>query len=111
MNAAAARRPAPALRLVSDASDEGQDTVNELEQALTARYRFTARERDVLGGLVGGVNDEAIARALGLRITTVHKLMHGVFGRTGTEDRQGLIKLGFRLAARRRIFAPSLMAA
>lgn len=109
----AAPRTAPALQLVPAASvsEEGQETIRELEQALCGSFRLSARERQVLRGLVSGASDEAIARALGLRISAAHKHMHRVFARTQTADRGALLKLGFRLAARRRIFTPSRMAA
>ena len=110
----AAPRTAPSLQLVpaaSSVSEEGEETVRELELALCDKFRLSALERQVLRGLVSGASDEAIARGLGLRISAAHKHMHRVFARTNTADRGALIKLGFRLAARRRIFAPSLMAA
>ena len=108
----ASHRNARALRFLGiDASTESQETVNELEQALVGGYRFNDGEREVVRGLVAGASDELIARSLGMRITAVHKLMHRVFAKTRTEGRQALLKLAFRLAARRRIFAPALAAA
>lgn len=103
-----------AIRLTSTRSEgsrEGQEMVRELEKALARTYRFTRSERLILRELVAGASVESIARGLELRTTSIHKHMHRIFAKTRTEGRQALLKLGMRLAARRRIFAPCLLAA
>ena len=90
---------------------EGQAMVRELAKALMRRFRFTRRERTILRQLVAGQSVDRIARQLDIRVTSVHKHMHRIFAKTGTEGRQPLIKLGMRLAAHRRIVGSMRLAA
>ena len=89
--------------LTTETRNEGQQMVRELDSALARSFRFTRPERVILRQLVAGESVERIARQLQLRVTSVHKHMHRIFAKTGTEGRQPLIKLAFRLAAHRRI--------
>ncbi|HLT36791.1 MAG TPA: LuxR C-terminal-related transcriptional regulator [Enhygromyxa sp.] len=77
-----------------------------LLDALVRSHRFSARERAILGHVLLGRSSGAIARALRLRETTVHKHMHAIFARTGVADRRRLFDLALRLAATQTIVAP-----
>jgi DNA-binding NarL/FixJ family response regulator len=77
-----------------------------LLDALVRSYRFSARERAILGHMLLGRHAGAIARTLRLRETTVHKHMHAIFARTKTDDRRRLFDLALRLAAQQTIVAP-----
>jgi DNA-binding NarL/FixJ family response regulator len=77
-----------------------------LFDALVQTYRFSVRERAVLRHVLLGRSSAVIARRLGLRETTIHKLMHSIFARTSTDGRQRLHDLALRLAAQRSIVQP-----
>lgn len=93
------------------APDEQVLRTNELVvlllDALIRTYRFSARERAILGHLLLGRHSQAIARALRLRESTVHKHMHAIFARTKTPDRRRLFDLALRLAAQQTVVAPA----
>ena len=109
MNVAERSRPVmPLSRPNHDTSREGLQTMRELDDALTRSFRFTRPERRILSRLIAGESVEAIARARQIRVTSVHKHMHRIFAKTNTNGRQPLLKLAFRLAARRRIMGPAL---
>jgi DNA-binding NarL/FixJ family response regulator len=110
---AAAPRPLPRVDSQSN-QDEHVLRTNELVallfDALVRTHRFSAREREVLQQVLLGRNSGVIARRLGLRETTVHKHMHSIFARTGTDERRRLYDLALRLAAQRSILQPRRLA-
>jgi DNA-binding CsgD family transcriptional regulator len=107
---APSRRP-PAARV--DREEQAVRT-NELVvlllDALVRTFRFSDRERAVLGHVLCNRSSLVIARLMGIRETTVHKLMHSIFARTATEDRRRLFDLALRLAAQQCIVAPRRLA-
>lgn len=107
---AAAPRPAPLLTSAAPEQDEHVVRTSELVvlllDALVRSYRFSARERAILGHMLLGRHSGAIARALRIRETTVHKHMHAIFARTKTDGRRRLFDLALRLAAQHTIAAP-----
>jgi DNA-binding CsgD family transcriptional regulator len=110
MNAAAALRlparsvsapvSAPARPLDAARCVRAVDLLAPLVDALATRFALSPVETSVLGLVLAGRNCERIAARLGLRETTVHKHLHRVCAKTGTESRQELFDLGLRLAAR-----------
>lgn len=110
---ALAPRSLPRAVAPIDTNQNGQEDVVRtgelvvlLLDALVRTYRFSARERAILGHLLLGRHSGAIARALRIRETTVHKHMHAIFARTRTDDRRRLFDLALRLAAQHTIVAP-----
>lgn len=77
-----------------------------LFDALVHSYRFSVRERAILRHVLLGRSSAAIARRLGLRESTIHKHMHSIFARTGTDGRQRLHDLALRLAAQLSVAQP-----
>jgi DNA-binding NarL/FixJ family response regulator len=114
MNATArALAPAPRPQPQVD-QDEQLLRTNELIvllfDALVRSHRFSARERAVLRHVLLGRSSAVIAQRLGLRETTVHKHMHSIFARTGTDGRRRLYDLALRLAAQRSLVPPLRLA-
>lgn len=64
--------------------------LGERDQALLYHYLF-------------GRTAEATGQRLGIRETTVHKHLHRIYSKTGTETRRELLELGLRLAKQHQI--------
>lgn len=82
------------------------ELIEQIVDALMAGFAFNEYEEQVVHHMLFGRSCHAIGDRLGIRETTVHKHMHRVFAKTGTQDRRGLYDLALRLAAVRSI-APS----
>jgi DNA-binding NarL/FixJ family response regulator len=65
----------------------------DLSAAIGRRYKLTAREQDLLDGVVRGWTNEEIARELDVRRATVKWHMHNVFAKTSTGSREQLLRL------------------
>lgn len=65
----------------------------EVEQARPQLSVLTAREREVVEYLVGGVTDHEIARSLGISQRTVHKHLERIYRKLGLSNRTSLIAL------------------
>jgi DNA-binding NarL/FixJ family response regulator len=57
------------------------------ESELRPMPRLTARERDLVRGVVGGLSNAQIAKQLGLREQTVRNRMSVVFQKVGVSNR------------------------
>lgn len=79
------------------------ELIEQIVDALMASFAFNEYEEQVVHHMLFGRSCHAIGDRLGIRETTVHKHMHRVFAKTGTQDRRGLYDLGLRLAAVRSI--------
>jgi DNA-binding CsgD family transcriptional regulator len=84
------------------ALDEG-DAPSRLEWAvahLSARHGLTERERDVLAGVLAGLDNDALARSLEISRSTVKWHLHNVFAKTSTQNREALLRAALQLGGR-----------
>jgi DNA-binding NarL/FixJ family response regulator len=58
---------------------------------------LTAREREVLETLAGGLSNRAIASRLGITEHTVKFHLSAIFGKLGAENRTDAVRRGVRL--------------
>lgn len=80
-----------------------------LLRALAGLHRallFGDRDEQVLYHYLFGRSCERIGAGLGLRESTVHRILHRVFARTRTKTRRELLHCGLRLHAERELAAP-----
>lgn len=68
----------------------------QVEQALGRLSALTAREREVVEQILGGVTDREIARSLAISQRTVHKHLQRIYGKLGLGNRTSLIALVHR---------------
>jgi DNA-binding CsgD family transcriptional regulator len=79
------------------------ETPADLSAEVGRAHKLTAREQDVLDGVVRGWSNERIAREIDVSRATVKWHMHNVFAKTNTGTREDLLRLvltGPRVAAR-----------
>lgn len=65
----------------------------QVEQALPRLSALTAREREVVEQLLGGVSDREIARSLAVSQRTVHKHLERIYRKLGLGNRTSLVAL------------------
>jgi ATP/maltotriose-dependent transcriptional regulator MalT len=81
------------------ALDEG-DAPSRLSWAvegLSSQYGLTERERDVLAGVLEGHDNQGLAQALEISRATVKWHLHNVFAKTGTQNREALLRAALQL--------------
>ena len=96
--------PVPQPEALSLATDEGTavvviqcdtDRPRVPHGHLTARYRLTHMESQILARLVEGVTPESIAEAMHVSIKTVRMHLGNLFTKTGTQRQADLVRLAF----------------
>jgi DNA-binding CsgD family transcriptional regulator len=66
-------------------------------EGLSTRHGLTERERDVLAGVLEGLDNQGLARALEISRATVKWHLHNVFAKTGTQNREALLRAALQL--------------
>ena len=66
-------------------------------ESLARRHGLTERERQVLAGVLEGLDNAALARALEISRATVKWHLHNVFAKTGTQNREALLRAALQL--------------
>lgn len=66
-------------------------------EGLTRQHKLTERERDVLAGVLEGFDNQALAQALEISRATVKWHLHNVFAKTGTQNREALLRAALQL--------------
>lgn len=66
---------------------------------LSTQYALTERERDVLAGVLEGLDNQGLAQALDIRRATVKWHLHNVFAKTGTQNREALLRAALQLGS------------
>ena len=79
--------------------------IPRLADAVLTTVSLGSRERRVLREVLAGRSCEAIARDMGLRTTTIHKHLHRIHAKTGTDSRRALYDFALRQAAYASIMA------
>jgi DNA-binding CsgD family transcriptional regulator len=69
-------------------------------EGLSTRHNLTERERDVLAGVLEGLDNQALARTLEISRATVKWHLHNVFAKTGTQNREALLRAALQLGGR-----------
>ena len=69
-------------------------------ESLTRRCQLTRRERDVLELVLDGLNNDEMARKLGIRRATVKWHMHNLLAKTHTSKREDLLRLALQLGSK-----------
>lgn len=87
----------------------GYEVLRELEEGqgsgrldwaidqLGRRYGLTAREREVLAGVLDGRSNASVASSLEISQATIKWHLHNVFGKTKTSNRESLLRLALQL--------------
>lgn len=87
----------------------GYEVLRELEEGqgsgrldwaidqLARRYSLTAREREVLAGVLDGRSNASVACTLEISQATIKWHLHNVFGKTKTSNRESLLRLALQL--------------
>ncbi len=70
-------------------------------KAIARELRLSARHVRIVALLLRGMRDKQIARAMGLRLSTLRTHLSRIFARVGVQDRVELILRIFALAQRR----------
>jgi DNA-binding CsgD family transcriptional regulator len=66
-------------------------------ESLSQRHGLTEREREVLTGVLEGLDNAGLARALQISRATVKWHLHNVFAKTGTQNREALLRAALQL--------------
>lgn len=64
---------------------------------LVLRHGLTARERDVLVGVLDGLDNDGLAKTLQISRATVKWHLHNVFAKVGVGTREALLRLALQL--------------
>lgn len=64
---------------------------------LSTQYGLTERERDVLAGVLEGLDNQGLAQALEISRATVKWHLHNVFAKTGAANREALLRTALQL--------------
>ena len=86
------------IREVSDVSSEVH--MRRVVDVLSRRYRLTLSEADVLERILAGQTNVEIGAALEVSRATVKWHTHNMLGKTGLNNREGLLRLALRTKAR-----------
>ncbi|WP_089957720.1 response regulator transcription factor [Lentzea xinjiangensis] len=82
------------LAKAEEISSAKPDNDSSAEHLVRTRWKFTGRERQVAGLLIGGLSNRRIARSLTISERTVKNHLHSIFCKMGVSDRtQAVIKL------------------
>jgi DNA-binding CsgD family transcriptional regulator len=90
---------------VARALDEG-DGPSRLAWAvdrLSRHHSLTEREREMLAGVLAGLDNRGLSESLGITRATVKWHMHNVFAKTGTQNREALLRAALQLGDAQRI--------
>ncbi|KIG14408.1 hypothetical protein DB30_06751 [Enhygromyxa salina] len=81
-------------------SDMANEMLTRIIEGLSRAFPLSARERELLYHFLFGHDAAATGERLGIRDTSVHKHLHRVYAKSGTNSRRGLLEVGLRLADR-----------
>lgn len=76
---------------------DGQATLKPLVDVISAENGLDEHERDVLAGVIEGLDNREIAIQLGVPRSTVKWYLHTLCSKTEAKDREGLLRLAVRL--------------
>lgn len=68
-------------------------------ERISRAHRLTAREREVLQGVLEGDSNDRLAKRLGLSRATVKWHLHNVFAKTSLGNREALLRCALELPA------------
>lgn len=66
-------------------------------ERLAARHSLTAREKEILAGVLAGQDNQALSRSLEITRATVKWHLHNVFAKTATQNREALLRVALQL--------------
>ncbi|PRQ05669.1 LuxR C-terminal-related transcriptional regulator [Enhygromyxa salina] len=81
-------------------SDMAVELLTRIIEGLGRAFPLSARERELLRHFLFGHDAAATGERLGIRETSVHKHLHRIYAKSGTNNRRGLLQHGLRLANR-----------
>ena len=79
-------------------SDMANEMLTRIIEGLRRAIPLSAREQELLYHFLFGHNAAATGERIGIRETSVHKHLHRVYAKTGTNNRRALLEYGLRLA-------------
>lgn len=85
------------VRRLDDA--DGRTRIGWAIERISRAHRLTAREREVLEGVLEGDSNERLAKRLGLSRATVKWHLHNVFAKTNLGNREALLRCALELPA------------
>ncbi len=77
---------------------DGPSRLTWAVQRLTSRHKLTVREQDILERVIAGRNNEQIGGDLEIGRATVKWHKHNIFCKTGTNNREDLLRLVMKAA-------------
>jgi DNA-binding CsgD family transcriptional regulator len=83
------------VRRLDDA--DGRTRIGYAVERISRAYRLTAREREVLEGVLEGDSNERLAKRLRLSRATVKWHLHNVFAKTNLGNREALLRCALEL--------------
>lgn len=81
-------------------SDMANEMLTRIIEGLSRALPLSARERELLHHFLFGHSAAATGEKLGIRDTSVHKHLHRLYAKSGTNSRRSLMEYGLRLANR-----------
>ena len=93
-----ARPVSPDAKFEREPSDMAKELLHRVLGGLGRSMSLSVRDQQVLFHFLYGRSPALVGKQLDIRETTVHKHLHRIYARTGTESRRELLHLGRRLA-------------
>jgi DNA-binding CsgD family transcriptional regulator len=84
-------------------SDMANEMLTRIIEGLSRAFPLSPRERELLYHFLFGVSAAVTGERIGIRETSVHKHLHRIYAKSGTETRRGLLEFGLALANQHRI--------
>lgn len=81
------------------AEGDGPTRLRWAVDRLGRRHRLTARERDVLTGVLEGFDNRGLARRMQISRATVKWHLHNVFAKVGVQSRESLLRAALQLGS------------
>jgi DNA-binding CsgD family transcriptional regulator len=91
-------RTKPRSSVDREPSDMANEMLTRIIEGLGRALPLSARERELLYHFLFGHDAAATGSRLGIRDTSVHKHLHRIYAKSGTNSRRGLLEFGLRLA-------------
>jgi DNA-binding CsgD family transcriptional regulator len=85
------------VRRLDDA--DGHTRLGWAIERISRQHHLTAREREVLAGVLEGASNERLATQLSLSRATVKWHLHNVFAKTNTGNREALLRAALELGS------------
>ncbi|EDM78656.1 putative transcriptional regulator [Plesiocystis pacifica SIR-1] len=83
--------------VLRDVGDGEATLIRWAVENLHNRYRLTAREQDIVEGILAGQRNAQMAKTLGISQATVKWHLHNIFTKTEVQDRESLLRLILQL--------------